>query len=187
MRNEGFFAAKSAAPAIIVRSRSADTRYGNSLGWAWSSQPSGPSGARRRSASVASSVLIAPHFLGLRDRLPDRMWVGHVDDGEFRFVSSGGNLDRPYPENAIDESLCDVYGADVLERDGSAVLTQDASLIHEFAVGDSQRSSASLDVPIQQDNDSDAKSDDQERGKLIQEFAVASAQDEEANAKGGDQ
>ena len=103
------------------------------------------------------SVLITPHFLGLRDRLSDRMWVGHVDDGEFGFVSGGGNLDRPYPEDAIDEALRDTYGADVSERHRGAVLAQDAPLIHEFAVGDGERSGTRLDVPIQQDDDADAK------------------------------
>ena len=136
---------------------------------------------------VASQSLSLRSFLGLRDCLPDRMWVGHVDDGEFRLVARGVNLDGPYPEDAIDEPLRDIYGADVLERHCGPVLAQDAPHIQEFAVGDGERSGARLDVPIQQDDDADAKGDDQQGGKLIQEFAVAGAQDEDANTKGGDQ
>ncbi len=46
------------------------------------------------------SGLVAAHFLSLRDLRLDHMRIGHVDDGEFRLVAGGVDLDGSYPEDA---------------------------------------------------------------------------------------
>ena len=56
---------------------------------------------------LIGSRLVAAHSLGLRDRLLDHLRIGHVDDGELRLITGRRDLDGPYAEDAIDESLGD--------------------------------------------------------------------------------
>jgi hypothetical protein len=51
------------------------------------------------------SGLVAAHFLSLRDLRLDHMRIGHVDNGEFRLVAGGVDLDGSYPEDAEQAGL----------------------------------------------------------------------------------
>jgi len=89
------------------------------------------------------------------------MRIGHILDCEFRLIAGGRDLNGADAEDAVDEALRDIDRPDMPEIHREAVLAQDALLIHELVFGDDQRRRMRLDVPIEQNDDADAKRGDQ--------------------------